>query len=156
MITIDYREPTPSEVWADRVKQLADEGKLIQVIAAELGITRNLATKALDWWYRRQGLAKPDGRSRRARLDQKHLVPPLYVQLAEEAMRLYHAGHRQEQIAARLNCSLPTLRKAIQHWHQSRGLSAPDRRTRRTEADCGRTPAEAEGVCGCDAPSPAV
>src|SRR5207248_907980 len=41
VITIDYRKPTPSEVWADRVKQLADEGKLLKAIAAEMGITRN-------------------------------------------------------------------------------------------------------------------
>ena len=48
VIAIDYREPTPSEACADRVKELYDQGMLIKAIAAELGITRNLASKALD------------------------------------------------------------------------------------------------------------
>jgi hypothetical protein len=73
VITIDYREPTPTECWSDRVKELFDSGKLIKAIAAELGITRNMAAKALDHWYECRGMTKPDGRSRRATLDQKHL-----------------------------------------------------------------------------------
>jgi hypothetical protein len=71
-VTIDYYEPTPSESWADRVKQKYDDGKLIKAIARELGITRNLAAKALNHWYESRGLGKPDGRSRRFALDRQH------------------------------------------------------------------------------------
>jgi transposase len=156
VVTIDYREATPSEAWADRVKELYDQGKLIKAIAAELGITRNLAAQALDCWYQQRGLAKPDGRSRRATLDQKHLRPPRYVQLAEEAMRLSNAGRARDEIAARLNCSRPTITKAINHWHQSRGLSAPAGRTRRQESDGSSVRPEVGGVSGCDAPPPAA
>ena len=75
-------------------------------------------------------MAKPDGRSRRATLTQKHLGPPLYMQLAEDAMRMYNDGHSYDEIATRLNCCRPTITKVIRHWHQSQGLSAPDGRTR--------------------------
>ena len=55
-------------------------------IAAELGITRNLAYKALGCWYGRQGMPTPDGRARRSTLEQKHRKAPRFVQLADEAM----------------------------------------------------------------------
>jgi site-specific DNA recombinase len=144
LITIDYREPTPSEACADRVKELYDQGKLIKAIAAELDITRNRAAKALDSWYEQRGLAKPDGRTRRSTLDQKHLGPPLYMQLAEEAMRLYSAGHLLEEIATRLNCCRPTITRAIKHWHESHDLSAPDGRARREELDRRRPGSESD------------
>ena len=129
VITIDYREPTPSEAWSDRVKELYDQGKLMTTIAAELGITRNLASKALGCWYGRQGMPTPDGRARRSTLEQKHRKDPRFVQLADEAMKLHDAGHTFDEIAARLKCSRPTIAKAISHWHLSQGLAVPDGRT---------------------------
>jgi transposase len=136
VITIDYREPTPSETWSDQVKNLYDQGKLIKAIAAELGITRNLAAKALDCWHDQRGLPRPDGRSRRSTLDEKHLVPPRYIQLSEQAMRLYEAGHSREQIAERLKCCRPTITKALNHWRQLHGGSTPDgRRGKKRDGD---------------------
>jgi transposase len=156
LITIDYREPTPNEAWSDRVKELYDHGKLIKVIAAELGITRNLASKALDCWYDRQGMARPDGRSRRATLDEPHRVPPLFVQLSEEAMRLYDDGHSLEQIASRLNCSRPTVVKAISHWHRVRELPVPEGRTWRRGSDRSGSRPGGEGGCEREASPPAA
>jgi DNA-binding NarL/FixJ family response regulator len=130
-ITVDYREPTPSEAWADRVKQLFDEGKLLKAIAAELGITRNMAAKALEHWYRRNGLPKPDCRSRRVELNQKQLAAPRFIQITDEVMRLYREGWLLADIATSLNCDRTTVTKAIAHWHVARGLPVPDGRSRR-------------------------
>ena len=44
-------------------------------------------------------------------------------------MELHDAGHTFEEIAARLNCSRPTIAKAIGHWHRSQGLPEPAGRT---------------------------
>jgi site-specific DNA recombinase len=130
LVAIDYRAPTPSEARADRVKELYDRGMPITAIAAELGIRRNLAARALDRWFERAGLPRPDGRSRRATLDRKHLRPPRFVELADEAKRLHDAGHLVEAIAARLDCSRPTAARAIKHWYGERGLPAPYLRLR--------------------------
>jgi DNA invertase Pin-like site-specific DNA recombinase len=145
VISIDYREPTLSEAWADHVKELFDQGMLIKAIAAELGISRNVAASALDCWYDQRGLPRPDGRSRRSTLKQKHLKPPLFEQLADEAMALHDAGHTMEEIASRLNCCRPTIAKAIGHGQQSRGLSLPDGRTRPIAAGQGRPRPEPQG-----------
>ena len=126
VITIEYREPTPTEACADRVKELFDRGMLIKAIAVEVGITRNMATKALDHWFESRGLAKPDGRSRRATLDQKHLEPPRYVLIADEAARLYNEGKLVKEIAVKLESDRNTVSKSLEHWHQSRGLVMPD------------------------------
>jgi hypothetical protein len=155
-IAIDYREPTPSEAWADRAKELYDRGMLIKAIAAELGITRNQASHALDHWYRRQGLPRPDGRSRRSTLGDKHLRPPLFVALSEEAKQLHDAGHGHEEIAARLSCSRPTAVKAIGHWYRSRGLPDPAGRRSHEGPDFGHSRPEPRPICGVEAAPPAA
>jgi site-specific DNA recombinase len=155
VISIDYREPTPSEAWADRVKELYDRGMLIKAIAKELGISRNLAASALNAWYKREGMPRPDGRSRRSVLQQKHLKPPPFVRLADEAMRLHDAGHSFEEIAARLECSRPTVAKAIGHHRQAHGLPPADGRTLRAAPGRGRPRPEPEGGCRRE-PSPPV
>jgi hypothetical protein len=139
LVTIDYREPTPTECQAERVKELFDRGLLIKAIAAELGITRNMASKALDHWYASRGLERPDGRARRAALEVKHLEPPPFVRIADAAMRLYDEGLPLRDIASRVGCDRATLSKAIGQWHAARGLTAPDGRHRRKQL--GRAPA---------------
>ncbi len=134
-VTIDYRELSSPELWVDRVKQEYDQGKLIKVIAKELGISRNLAAQALDHWYESRSLSRPDGRSRRATLDQQHTEDPPYIQIADEAMKMYANGQLLQEIAAQLNCDRNTLTKAIAHWHKARGLAVPDGRSRRKQLD---------------------
>jgi hypothetical protein len=130
-VAIDYREPSEAEKLADRVKELYDGGLLIRAIAARLGITRNLARKALACWYRRQGQEVPDGRSRRAELAQKHLEPPPYQALADRAMALYDRKLPLGKIAEELGCDRNTVTKAVAFGHAARGRLPPDGRTRR-------------------------
>jgi predicted site-specific integrase-resolvase len=146
LITIDFREPTPSETLAPAVKALYDQGKLITDIAVELGISRNLAAKALDCWYQQRGLSRPDGRSRRATLEEKHRQPPRYMQLAPEALRLYQAGHTQDQIAAQLDSCRPTIAKALKYASSAQGLSVPAGRRRDQERNPDASQMEPE--CG--------
>ena len=156
VIAIDYREPTPSEACADRVKELYDRGMLIKAIAVKLGITRNMASHALDHWYEREGLPRPDGRSRRSTLDDKHLKPPLFVTLSEEAKQLHDAGHAYVEIAARLKCSHPTVAKAIGHWYRSRDLPEPPGRRSREGSGRGRSRPQPRQICGVEAAPPAA
>ena len=153
VISIDYREPTPSEAYSDRVKELYDRGMLIKAIAKELGISRNLAASALDAWFKREGMPRPDGRSRRSVLEQKHLKPPLFVRLADEAMRLHDAGRSFDEIAALLECSRPTVAKAIGHHRQTLGLPPADGRSRRVAPGRGRPRPEPQVGCRRE-PSP--
>jgi transposase len=50
---------------AERVKQLLDQGLLMQAIAERLQIDRNTVTSAMRYWYQSRGLLVPDGRGRR-------------------------------------------------------------------------------------------
>jgi site-specific DNA recombinase len=126
-IVIDFRAEDPSVQIIDDVKALWDEGLTYREIAAQVGWNRNLVTEALAKWFRQRGLEPPDGRSCRGRLDRSTLAD----QLAERAKDLWDQGHLVHDIAATLGCNRDTATKAIQHWFQSRGLEAPDGRTRR-------------------------
>jgi hypothetical protein len=133
-VVIDYREPTEAERWADRVKEGYDRGLLIKAIAAELGISRNLARKALVAWCAREGRGPlPDGRSRRSGLAVKHGEPPAYQALSEPVKRLMDEGLLLHEVAARLGCDRYTVRAAKDYWFESRGLRAPDGRSRRRD-----------------------
>jgi site-specific DNA recombinase len=155
VMTIDYREPTPCEAWSDRVKELIDRGKLLKEIAEELGITRNLAAKALARWYEGRGMAKPDGRARLASLGREPLEPPRHVLITDTVMRMYGEGLLLHEIASRVGCDRATVAKAIANWHRLRGLATPDGRTRRKELGRQSSSSAARDVPGPDPTRPA-
>jgi transposase len=132
-VVIDYREPTEAERWADQVKELYDRGLLIGTVAAELGISRNLARRALAAWSARAGKRLPDGRSRRSGLATRHAEPPLYQRVAEEVKSLLDEGLLMQAVAERLGIDRNTVTAATRFWYRSRGLPAPDGRARRKE-----------------------
>jgi site-specific DNA recombinase len=132
-VVIDYRKPTRPEALAEQVKALYDCGLLIKEIAKQLGETRTIVARALEHWHLSRDLPVPDGRSRRASLDRKHLEPPTYQKLAEPAKELYDQGLLNGEVADRLGCDRNTVTKAIAHWFRSRGLAVPDGRTRRPD-----------------------
>jgi site-specific DNA recombinase len=143
-VTIDYREPSEPEAWADRVKALYDQGRLVKAIAAELGITRNLARNALACWFARRGPEAPDGRSRRSGLATKHLEPPTYQQVADEVKELLDGGLLMQEVAERLGLDRNTVTSAVRHWYDSRGLPVPDGRARRKSLGRDRTRPQAD------------
>jgi site-specific DNA recombinase len=134
-VVIDYWEPSPFEAWADKVKAAYDRGLMIKEIAAELGITRYMARKALHHWYSSRGLQTPDGRSRRSTLDRKQQAPLKHVAIADAVMALYRENVPLQEIARRLSSHRDLMTKAVAYWHESRGLPVPDGRTRRKTLD---------------------
>jgi DNA invertase Pin-like site-specific DNA recombinase len=124
-VVVDFREPTAVEEESERAKELYDQGLLHAQIAARMGCARSWVTKLLRHWHESRDLMMPDGRSRRARLAKKQVGATKYEQLADEAKALWDEGLADEQIGERLGCSPPTVVAAIQHWHRSRGLTAP-------------------------------
>jgi len=66
-------------------------------------------------------------------LRRKHLSPPLYQEVADRVMELYDEGLLLGKIADRLKLDRNTVTAAVRWWHESRGLPAPDGRTRRKQ-----------------------
>lgn len=101
-------------------------------IAARLGCGRNWVTKLLQGWFGAHGQPLMDGRQRRSTLPRKQMKPAMYEELAGQAKVLWDQGLADVQIAARFNCSPPTVVAAVEHWHRSRGLEPPSHAARRT------------------------
>lgn len=130
-VRIDYRDQTLREWEGQRAKDLYDQGLMNKEIATQLGCGRNWVTKLLQGWFGAHDQPLMDGRQRRSTLLHKQMKPTMYVQLADRAKALWDQGLADVQIAARLNCSPPTVVAAVEHWHRSRGLEPPSHAARR-------------------------
>jgi DNA-binding NarL/FixJ family response regulator len=130
-VVIDYRDQTMREREVERAKDLYDQGFMNKEIAARLGCARNWVTKLLKEWFGTHDQSFIDGRKRRSTLLQKQTKPPMYAQLADQSKALWDQGLADVQIAARLNCSPPTVVAAVEHWHRLRGLESPSHAARR-------------------------
>lgn len=62
---------TFAKKYADQVKEMLDQGMLLQDIAKALDLDRNVITWAKDHWFKSRGLTPPDGRIRRKSLERK-------------------------------------------------------------------------------------
>jgi hypothetical protein len=134
-IVIEFREPPQIESLSERAKQLYDQGMMNARIAKELGCARNYVTRLLKFWFESRGLTMPDGRSRRKTLQEKHLEPPVYRQIAEDVMRQYGEGVLLQDIANAMQVDRNTITAVVRWWHASLGLPVPDGRTRRKSLD---------------------
>lgn len=67
---------TFAKKYAEQVKEMLDKGMLLQDIARDLDLDRNVITWAKNYWYESRGLTPPDGRTRRKSLDKKCSDPP--------------------------------------------------------------------------------
>jgi len=131
-MTVEIRNDTIAEQFADRVHELAEQGMLITAIGEKLGIERHQVTDALQIWHERRGLSAPvDGRIRRAEMPQKLLKPPVFQAIAEEVKLLYDQGFLIEDIATKVGRIKDTVRSALKFWFSSRGEEMPDGRNRR-------------------------
>jgi len=59
--------------------------------------------------------------------------PNLLDEQSKQAKAFYDEGLMCAKIAERLGCSRSYVTKLIKHWHESRGLKAPDGRSRRSQ-----------------------
>jgi hypothetical protein len=128
-VQIEFRDEPPWAAVADSVKAAFDRGLDYQGIAESVGCPYPWVAKALAWWHQRRGLAIPDGRSLKSRLDR----PPLAASLADGAKALWDRDVPMQDIALKLNCNRDTVTAAIAHWFATRGLAIPDGRNRRKE-----------------------
>jgi site-specific DNA recombinase len=139
-IVIDFVDPNPLDQKSEEAKLLYDQGVMNAEIAQRLGCSRSQVTKLLKHWFESRGLTMPDGRSRRGTLTKKHLEPPVYQKIADEAMVFYQRGMLLGDIAEQLECDRNTVTSAVRWWHEQRGLPVPDGRTRRKELDVKSSP----------------
>jgi transposase-like protein len=134
-VVIDFTPEAEDEAeandLAEQVKALYDEGALVSEIARRLKRPRSAVSRALDRWFDSRGLERPDGRSRRASLAVKHLLPPRYQEIADRTKELADSGLLFDEIARELDVDRNTVTAGWVHWHTVRGLTAPDGRTRR-------------------------
>lgn len=129
VVELDLREPSLTERLADEVKLLWDEGLMYKEIGQRVGLHTTGVTKALRHWYVERGLASPKRGAQPRRQQHMHLAEHLSDQVKE----LLDLGLSHKEAGSRLQCSLSTITAAVKHWHEQRGLPAPDGRTRRRE-----------------------
>ena len=130
-VVIDYREPLHIDAQADEAIKLWDEGLLNKQIAVQMGCNRSYVTKLIHHWFDSRNLPRPDGRQRRAQLDNKQVTMPAYKELSDEVVQLVEAGKSNLAIAKQLKTSDVTVAKAIGWWYQSRDMKVPTAADRR-------------------------
>jgi site-specific DNA recombinase len=130
-IVIDFRRVERHVELANEIKAYLDGGnKSVDEVLAKFGISYTLYTKAVDYWYVVRGLERPDFRSQRSRLKGRRTSD----KLGGEIMTLWHEQELTvQEIAAKLECGLESVREAVVDWHVERGLPIPDGRARRKE-----------------------
>jgi len=100
VVEIDIRRCELNETLADEAKRLWDDGKTDKQIAELLGCGRAIVKKALDCWYDRQGLDRPDGRTTKKRLKDRRKADKFQSQI----MELWFQDRSVNEIAKRIDC----------------------------------------------------
>lgn len=129
-IVIDFREIPLEETQVKRAWELLKQGYTFTEIAKELGVKKARVTAIMKVVARRYG----DGCSaKELKAKFSDLRPPSepYRQYVESAIKLYHEGLLQNEIADQLGTHKKAVSFAIAMWHTDRGLPVPDGRTRR-------------------------
>lgn len=130
-VQIEFKEEPAGVRLAERAKALYDEGLLIKEIARRLGVSRNLASRAVARAFAARGESVPDHRLRRKTLAAPWVTLPLYQRIAADVIRLANEGLLLQEIARRLAVDRNVVTRAVAWWHEARGLPVPDGRTRR-------------------------
>ena len=136
-VTVSFHEKPEHEIKSEnemlKVKELHEKGLMNSQIAANLGFCRGKVTQLLQKWHEKTGIPHQDGRSRRALLSKKVHKESMHITFAEQAKTLWDENLSVLQIASKLGCSTPTVEKALNYWHDSRGMKRPTNEERRQE-----------------------
>lgn len=132
-IVIDFLEPSPGDDRREEAWKLYHEGRLIIEIAQALKLSKSRTHAILKEAFELRGETMPNGFKRKKSLQKQFVRPPVYQEISDEVMELYHRMLELGEIAEQLNLDRNTITKAIRHWHESRGLPVPDGRTRRIQ-----------------------
>lgn len=153
-VEVDYRaDRGPDPSLAREVNERYDAGRLIGQIADELRLPHSVVTAALDARFAAEGWERPDGRTRRATLPDKHVERPVYQAVADRIKELADRGLLFGRIASELGLDRNTITAAWRYWHESRGLPVPDGRTRWKELAVKTTGSEFRVPVGADQPA---
>ena len=105
----------------DRIIELHAKKMKHKEIAKALGCPRNWVTLALKAHAEESGVPYVDGRKLKKRLGRITVA----MKLADNAKILWDENLSVLQIASRLGCSAPTVEKALDYWHDAKGLKRP-------------------------------
>jgi transposase len=130
-VELDVKSPPSFDEEADQAWELYQQNMLGKQIAVRLGCSQAKVSKLLKYASEKHGVPLEDGRQRRKRLAAKQMAPPKYVAIADAVKANLDSGMLIQEIADTMNVNKATVRKASEHWHESRGLTTPDGRTRR-------------------------
>jgi site-specific DNA recombinase len=130
-VVIDYRAPLLIDKQADEAKRLWDQGLLNKEIAEQMSCPRGSVTKLIYHWFESRNLPRPDGRRRRAQLENKQVLVPAYKQLADKVVQFVEDGWSNLAIARELKVSDFTIVRSIDWWFGSRDLPVPTAADRR-------------------------
>jgi DNA invertase Pin-like site-specific DNA recombinase len=129
IIALDFRLPERHEQIADEAKRLWDDGLTEKEIAVKINCGRAMVSRALDDWYEKRNLVRPDGRSLRKRLKNRRKAELLQPRI----MELWDQDLSVNEIAERVDCCLEIVHEAVKNWHKDRDLPVPDGRARRRQ-----------------------
>lgn len=132
-VVVEFRRSDPNVELSERVKELADQGLLMQDIAKRLNIGRSRPGRLLKLWYTSRGLPAPNLKRRMADLVRQTAPPPKHVQLAPRVGELLARNMKLADIAAKLGVNRNVVTAAARHWYQLTGQTPIDGRTRRRQ-----------------------
>ncbi|MFM7099080.1 MAG: recombinase family protein [Gemmataceae bacterium] len=130
-ITVDFKEDAKERRDVGKVMQLFREGMMNSQIAAKLGFCRGKVTALIQEGHAKLGLEYQDGRARRATLLKKTHKESVHITIADNAKTLWDENFSILQIATKLGYSAPTVEKALDYWHELRGMKRPSNEERR-------------------------
>ncbi len=130
-IVVDFKEDPTECKDIEQVMSLFQEGLMNSQIAAKLGFSRGKVTSLIQEGHAKLGLEYQDGRARRATLLKKVHKESMHITIAENAKALWNENLSVLQIASKLGCSAPTVEKALDYWHDAKGLKSPTTDERR-------------------------
>jgi len=130
-IVVDFKEDPTECKDVENVMMLFQDGLMNSQIAAKLGFGRGKVTALIQEGHTKLGLDYQDGRARRAFLLKKVHKNSLHIEIAENAKALWDENLSVLQIASKLGCSAPTVEKALDYWHDAKGMKRPTTDERR-------------------------
>ena len=133
LVTIDIRKPSRAELLAPEARTLYNRGLKEKEVASRLKVNRNTVRKALDVSFAAEGKARPDGRARRWHVSEDQQPQYKFREIMDKVMTLYNDSIPIKEIATKVGADRNTVTAAIRHWHERRGLTAPDGRARRKQ-----------------------
>ena len=120
-VLLDFIADPEWFVFKDRIVELYAKKMKHREIGKALGCPRGWVTLALKAHAEESGIPYVDGRKLKKRLGRITVA----MKIADNAKAFWDENLSVLQIASRLGCSAPTIEKALDYWHDAKGLKRP-------------------------------